>query len=67
MLLINLFIKLILLSLRLLVWRQSINNNSNISISLPSEDAYICLQCSYISVDFEVFKQDDTSLLMVIR
>ena len=35
-------------------------NNSNISISLPSEDAYICLQNSYISVDFEVLKNDNT-------
>ena len=29
-------------------------NNSNISISLPREDACMCLQNSYISVDFEV-------------
>lgn len=37
------------------------NNNSNISISLPREDAYICLQNSYITVDFEVLKHaDDT-------
>ena len=36
------------------------NNNSNISISLPREDAYICLQSSYISLDFEVRKNDDT-------
>ena len=36
------------------------NNNSNISISLPREDAYICLQNSYISVDLEVIKQDHT-------
>lgn len=37
------------------------NNNSNISISLPREDAYICLQNSYITVDFEVVKNaDDT-------
>ena len=34
------------------------NNNSNISISLPREDTYICLQNSYISVEFEVFKND---------
>ena len=26
------------------------NANSNISISLPREDAYICLQLSYISL-----------------
>ena len=39
----------------------TINNNiTNISISLPREDAYICLQNSYISLDFEVLKQDDT-------
>ena len=35
-------------------------NNSNISISLPREDAYICLQHSFISVESEVFKNDDT-------
>ena len=35
-------------------------NNSNISISLPREDAYICLQHSFISVEFEVLKNDDT-------
>ena len=34
------------------------NNNSNISISWPREDTYICLQNSYISVEFEVFKND---------
>ena len=27
---------------------------------MPREDAYICLQTSYISVDFEVVKIDDT-------
>ena len=37
------------------------NINSNNSISLPREDAYICLQKSYISVDFEVLKNDDTT------
>ena len=36
------------------------NNNSNISISLPRQDAYNCLESSYISVDFEALKQDDT-------
>ena len=36
----------------------TINNNN--SISLSREDDYICLQNSYISVDFEVLKQDDT-------
>ena len=36
------------------------NANSNISISLPREDAYICLQHSFISVEFEVLKNDDT-------
>ena len=36
------------------------NANSNISISLPREDAYICLQNSYISLEFEVLKNDDT-------
>ena len=37
------------------------NANSNISISLPREDAYICLQNSYISLEFEVLKNDITS------
>ena len=38
-----------------------INNNiSSISISFPKDAAYICLQNSYISVDFERLKQDDT-------
>ena len=36
------------------------NNNSNISVNLPREDAYICLQHSFISVEFEVLKNDDT-------
>ena len=36
------------------------NNNSNISIIFPREDAYICLQNSYISFEFEVLKNDDT-------
>ena len=36
------------------------NNNSNFSISLPREDAYICLQNSYISLEFEVLKNDNT-------
>ena len=39
----------------------TINNNiSNNSIRLPREDAYICLQHSFISVEFEVLKNDDT-------
>ena len=36
------------------------NNNSNISVIFPREDAYICLQNSYISLEFEVLKNDDT-------
>ena len=36
------------------------NTNSNILISFPREDAYICLQISYISIEFEVLKQDNT-------
>ena len=36
------------------------NANSNISVSLPREDAYICLQNSYISLEFEVPKNDNT-------
>ena len=36
------------------------NNNSNISISLPREDAYICLQHSFISVELKILKNDAT-------
>ena len=36
------------------------NNNSNMSFSSPREDAYICLQHSFISVESEVLKNDDT-------
>ena len=36
------------------------NKSSNISISLPREDAYICLRNSYISIDFELVKNNDT-------
>ena len=36
------------------------NNNSNISIIFPRDDAYICLKSSYISIEFEVLKNDDT-------
>ena len=36
------------------------NSNSNISITFPREDAYICLQNSFISLEFEVLKNDDT-------
>ena len=36
------------------------NNNSNISINVPREDAYICLQNSYISLYFEGLKSDNT-------
>ena len=36
------------------------NNNSNISIIFPREVAYICLQNSFISLEFEVLKNDDT-------
>ena len=39
----------------------TINNaNSNVSISLPREDAYICLQNSFISLEFEVLKNNKT-------
>ena len=34
--------------------------NSNISISLPREDAYECLQNSYNSLEFELPKNDNT-------
>ena len=36
------------------------NANSNISVSLPREDAYICLQNSFISLEFEVLKNNNT-------
>ena len=35
-------------------------SNSNISIIFPREDAYICLQNSFISLEFEVLKNYDT-------
>ena len=35
-------------------------NYSNISISLPREDACICLQHSFLSVEFKILKNDDT-------
>ena len=39
----------------------TINNaNSNLGISLPREDAYICLQNSFISLEFEVLKNNNT-------
>ena len=39
----------------------TINNaNSNVSISLPRENAYICLQNSFISLEFEVLKNNNT-------
>ena len=36
------------------------NNNSNISIIFPRDDAYICLQNSFIRLEIEVLKNDDT-------
>ena len=36
------------------------NANSNISVSLPREDAYICLQNSFISVEFEILETNIT-------
>ena len=36
------------------------NTNSNVSISLPREDAYICLQNSFISQEIEVLKNNNT-------
>ena len=36
------------------------NANSNISISLPREDAYICLQNSFTRLEFEVLKNNNT-------
>ena len=39
----------------------TINNAiSNVSISSPREEAYICLQNSYISLEFEVLKNNNT-------
>ena len=39
----------------------TINNaNTNVSISLPREDVYICLQNSYISLELEVLKNNNT-------
>ena len=36
------------------------NNNSNISIIFPRGDAYICSQNSFINLEFEVLKNDNT-------
>ena len=36
------------------------NTNSNTTISFPREDAYICLQNSYLSLEFEVLKNNNT-------
>ena len=35
------------------------NSNSKISIIFSREDAYICLQNSFISLEFEVLKNDN--------
>ena len=43
------------------------NNNSNISISLPREDAYIYLQNSFISVEFEVLKMTTHYMRTVMK
>ena len=36
------------------------NNKSNISTNFPGEVAYICLQNSYISLEFEVLRNNNT-------
>ena len=36
------------------------NTNSNTTISFPREDAYICLQNSFKSLEFEVLKNNNT-------
>ena len=36
------------------------NNNSNTFISLPTEDNYICSQNSYLGLESEVLKNDNT-------
>ena len=59
MLLINLFIKLIFLSFRLIVWRQSIKI-IQIFPSVCQEKALIIVYKIYIPVDFEILMQDDT-------
>ena len=43
------------------------NANSNISISLPREDAYISLQNSFISLEFEVLKMIIQDMPTVMR
>ena len=46
----------------------TINNySSNISISFPREDVYICLQNSYISFEFEVLKTMIQDMPMVLK
>ena len=43
------------------------NANSNVSISLPREDAYICLQNSLINLEFEVLKNNNTRYTFVMK
>ena len=43
------------------------NTNSNISVSLPREDAYICLQNSFRSLEFEVLKTIIQDTLIVMK
>ena len=60
MLLIHLFMKFIFITYSPNSLATNNIRNSNISTSLPTEDAYIYFQNSYILVDFEVVKNDDT-------
>ena len=43
------------------------NTNSNMSISLPREVAYICSQNSFLGVEFEVLKNDNTDIQTVMK
>ena len=56
----NLFIKLIFIKYSPSSLATVNNANSNISVSLPREDAYICLQNSFISVEFEILETNIT-------
>ena len=43
------------------------NANSNITISLPREDAYISLQHSFTSLEFEVLKKIIQDMLIILK
>ena len=60
MLLINLFIKINFIKYSLNSLGAINKKKSNFCLNFPREDAYICLQISYISLDLEVVINDET-------